>query len=535
MDTLSTTGMSMAQLAIMGVCAGAAPPSWLWREPTVDEEQKKTKRRLPSVFYNMTSIVGAGLASLAFGLIVFLFILEHYSPQPHPYMGLITFLIMPVFIVLGLVLAVVGVWRNHRRVKRGEAAGRLPKIDFAIPRHRFAVTMIAIAGFGFMGASTFGTYEAFEYTESVEFCGLVCHTAMEPEYTAYKESPHARVKCAQCHIGSGADWFVKAKISGSYQVYSYLFDKFHRPIPTPIRNLRPAKETCEQCHWPSHFYSQKLVDRTFFLSDETNSRSELTMVMKIGGREQGVSQGIHAHMYLDTQVNYIATDSERMIIPYVETRSKDGTITTYRSTEVPFTDEQVKKASKRTVDCIDCHNRPSHVFRNPAQSVNLAMSRGWIDPSLPEIKRVAVEELEKPYKSQEAAGAALKVSIAGFYKESYPEISISKAKLIEAAIKQLQIIYNQNYFPTMKVSWKAYPDHKDHLYSTGCFRCHDGKHVSPKGKVISKDCNSCHSIVSQKGPDGKREVSMQGLEFKHPVDVGDAWKTTLCKDCHAPD
>jgi hypothetical protein len=71
---------------------------------------------------------------------------------------------------------------------------------------------------------------------------------MEPEYTAYQFSPHAKVGCVQCHIGSGADWFVRSKISGSYQLYAVAFKKYPTPIPTPIGNLRPAQETCEQCH-----------------------------------------------------------------------------------------------------------------------------------------------------------------------------------------------------------------------------------------------------------------------------------------------
>lgn len=499
----------------------------------MDEEQQKSKRRLPSVFYNLTSMIGLTMALVAFGLIVFLFVVEYYSPIKHPYMGMITFIILPVFIVAGLFMATVGVIRANRRRRRGEPIAKWPKVDLAIPRHRFGVTMVAVLGFGFLGASTFGTYQAYEYTESVEFCGLVCHTAMKPEYTAYKDSPHARVKCAECHIGSGADWFVKSKISGSYQVYAYLFNKYPRPIPTPIENLRPAKDTCEQCHWPSHFYSQKLVDKSFFLSDEENTRSDLTMVMKIGGREEGVSQGIHAHMYLDTEVKYIATDEKREVIPYVEMRDKQGNLTVYRSTELPITEEQIKKGVKRTVDCIECHNRPSHVFHNPSTSVNLAMSRGEIDPSLPEIKRVAVEELEKPYKTQDEAVAKLKASLLAFFKESYPTVLASKAKELDKAIAQIQTIYTHNYFPEMNASWKAYPDHKDHLNGLGCFRCHDGKHVSPQGKVITKDCNSCHAIVAQRIPGEKREVSMEGLPFKHPVDIGDAWKDTPCKDCHA--
>ncbi len=95
---------------------------------------------------------------------------------------------------------------------------------------------------------------------------------MEPEHTAYQNSPHARVKCVDCHVGSGAGWYVRSKLSGAYQVYAVLANVYPRPIPTPIKNLRPARETCEQCHWPSHFSGQKEVINTYFKSDEQNTR-----------------------------------------------------------------------------------------------------------------------------------------------------------------------------------------------------------------------------------------------------------------------
>lgn len=503
-------------------------------EEIVSEEQQKPKRKLPSVFYNITTLVGVGLALISFGLIVFLFVLEHYSQQSHPYMGLITFIGLPFFLLIGLFVATFGLLRAHRRAKRGLPESRLPKIDLNIPRHRFALTMIGFTGIAFMVASGFGSYQAFEYTESVDFCGLVCHNVMKPEFVAYQNSPHARVACAQCHIGSGAEWYVRSKLSGAYQVYSYIFNKYSRPIPTPIHNLRPAKETCEQCHSPGHFYSQKLKDRTYFLSDENNSKYQITMLMKIGGRQYGTSEGIHAHMYLDKQIKYIATDRQRMVIPYVEATGKDGSITVYRSTDEPITDAQLKTSEKRVVDCIDCHNRPSHIFRNPAKSVDLSLAQGQIDAKIPEIKSVAVEELDKPYKTENEALSSLRKSILDYYAKNHPKEAVSKAKEIEAAIKAVQAIYSLNYFPEMKVSWRAFPSQTDHIYSLGCFRCHDDKHVSASGKVISKDCNSCHTILSQQGPDGKKQFSMSGLEFKHPVDIGDAWKTTPCKDCHAP-
>jgi hypothetical protein len=494
------------------------------------------RRHLPVSFYNTTTFVGVALAAISLSLIVFLFLVELFSRQQHPYMGIITFMVMPVFLIFGLILIFWGIWRVHRRARAGKTEGSLPHIDLNNPRHRNAVLLFMVGSFMFLVMSAFGSYQAYEYTDSVEFCGLVCHNVMKPEYTAYLVSPHARVACVQCHIGPGADWFVRSKISGTYQVYSVLFHKYHRPIQTPIANLRPARETCEQCHWPRQFYSAKLQGETYYLSDEKNTRSQVNLLMKIGGGDpkHGQTQGIHFHMYLNRQISYVATDRLRNDIPYIEAKAPDGSVVVYRSTENPMTDAQVKSAKKHLVDCIECHNRPTHIFRHPAQSVNLSMSLGRISPDLPEIKRVSVEELEKPYKTEPEALSSLRRAITAFYREKYPQIAAAKSAEIEAAVREIQQIYSHNFFPEMRVSWKAFPDHIGHMYSPGCFRCHDNKHVGSNGKVLNNNCNTCHTILSQRFENGPVQTSLDGLKFRHPVDIGDSWKEMKCSDCHAP-
>lgn len=490
------------------------------------------KRRLPASFYNTTSLIGFVLSVLVIALIFLIYLLDTFSGINNPYVGLITFIGLPPFFILGVLMVFVGMFRASRRAKRGIAEKPLPQIDFNNKKHRRAFTLLAFGGLVFMALSAFGSYQAYEYTDSVEFCGEVCHGVMKPEYVAYQNSPHARVTCTQCHIGEGATWYVKSKFSGAYQVYSTIFNKYSRPIETPIANLRPARETCEQCHWPSHFYSQKLFDKTYYLQDEENTKFETTMLMKIGGSEHGASEGIHAHMYIDNEISYIATDRQRQVIPYVESRSKDGKITIYRSTEDEISEDQIKKGERRIVDCIDCHNRPSHRFPHPARSVDTAITKGWIDSTLPEVKRLAVELLEKPYKTEAEALASIHKEFATFYKENYEKETADKSSQLEAAAKQLQKIYRISYFPEMKADWRSFPNNLDHLYSKGCFRCHDNKHVSADGKVISNDCNTCHTIVAQTGEDGKRQVGIDGLQFRHPIDIGDEWKTTPCKSCH---
>jgi hypothetical protein len=85
----------------------------------------------------------------------------------------------------------------------------------------------------------------------------------------------------------------------------------------------------------------------------------------------------------------------------------------------------------------------------------------------------------------------------------------------------------------MKVRWDTHPDNLGHLNSRGCDRCHDGRHKTSEGVAITTRCNSCHLILSQ-GPEGKTENSRtpQGLEFRHPVDIGEALKEMLCNECH---
>lgn len=357
---------------------------------------------------------------------------------------------------------------------------------------------------------------------------------MEPEYTAYLSSPHARVGCVQCHIGSGADWFVKSKLSGSYQVYSVLFNKYSRPIPTPIQDLRPARETCERCHWPQHFYSEKKHVNTYFLSDEENTKQVTTILMKIGGGsdETGITEGIHWHMNIANQITYAATDSSRMEIPWVKSKSRNGKETIYKMADFDFTGFNIESAEKRTMDCMDCHNRPSHIYHPPMQSINNLMARNIIDTTLPYVKSITVQALEGTYSTKETALDSIRITIEDFYRENYPDLMTSSKESINNTVKQTRQIYSRNYFPYMNVSWKKFPDQIGHMYAPGCFRCHDGKHFSDQGKVISNDCNICHTIIGQETEGAEGKFSLKGVEYTHPVDVGDAWKEN-CTDCHS--
>ncbi len=493
------------------------------------------RRLFPTSFYNTLTLLGAAIAAVSFGLIVFLMVLELLTEEPKPYMGIIAFVVLPTFLIIGLALIAAGIIREHRRERAGKPHGlHLPRIDLNDPKHRTAFSYFAFGSIILLMFSAFGSFKAYEYTDSDQFCGETCHKVMEPEFTAYQFSPHARVGCVKCHIGPGAGWFVRSKLSGAYQVYAVTFDKYPTPIPTPIENLRPAQETCEQCHWPKHFFSEKQHINTYFLSDEQNTKWTLNLLMKIGGGniEAGPTSGIHWHMNISHEVTYIPADSQRQVIPWIRVRDADGKERVYRNSEAGMSDEQLAQFKQRRMDCIDCHNRPSHIYRPAARSVNHVMALGWVDPELPFIKSKTVEALEFPYSSKTVALDSIKRLIEEYYLTNHPAIAERKKNEIKRAVEETQKIYTRNYFPSMKVSWKNFPDNIGHLYSQGCFRCHDGKHVSDDGKVLSRDCNACHTVLAQQFEKGKQRISLAGIDYRHPVDIGDAWKEMHCSDCH---
>jgi len=492
------------------------------------------KKLFPDTFYNTTTLVGVSLALLSFGLILFLTVVEAFTPEPKAYAGIVTFIILPGFLILGLILIAAGVWNARKRKHAGTFHEKnLPSIDLNDQKQRRSFIIFFIGTILLLFFTAFGSFKAYEYTDSDEFCGTICHKVMNPEYTAYKNSPHSKVGCVKCHIGSGAGWFVKSKISGSYQVYSVLFNKYSRPIPTPIWNLRPAQGTCEQCHWPRNFFAEKKVDFNYYLSDEKSTKSEITMLLKVGGGNSILAKqtGIHWHMNIDNEVTYLAADSSRQVISWVEARNREtGKVTVYKKNGAKFdADEMRKKGLLRTMDCIDCHNRPSHIYNQPDRMVNVFMSIDSIDTTLPYIKSTAVESLEKPYTDKATALDSIETFVKNFYSVYYPSANTAA---IDKSIRSIKEIYNNNYFPEMNVSWKRYPNNIGHMYYSGCFRCHDGEHFDEKGNVLSKDCNLCHTIIAQT-INGTTKVNLDGLTFQHPVDLGEDIQDLTCTDCHS--
>jgi len=495
------------------------------------------KPHFPRSTQNWLTLSGAMIALISLSMIVFLFVISLFSSAEHTYLGLVIYILLPTVMIIGLLLIPLGMWLTVRKEKRTgkHALPEWPKMDLNDTRHRHAFFIFTIGTTIFLFLSAVGSYEAFHYTESVEFCGTLCHNLMIPEYTAYQHSPHARVACVECHVGSGADWYVRSKLSGAYQVYATLADEYPRPIPTPIQNLRPARETCETCHWPQKFYSRKLRTETHFLGDEENTRWDYQLLMKIGGENvaEGYREGIHWHINPSVKVEYIASDESREELPWVRyTNMETGEVTVYNDEDDPLDEEMIKEENIRKMDCIDCHNRPSHDYRPPITFINQAIAAGDIPVELPEIKYTAVELCDKEYGTMDSAMTGLAAELTEFYEDNYPEIIEEEPELLAQAIAGIQQAYSKNIFPEMKVRWDAYPNHIGHLDYAGCFRCHNDRHASDDGVVISRDCNACHLIIAQGTPDDMQLARTgEWLEFEHP-DGYDDWKDTLCSDCH---
>jgi len=497
----------------------------------------KKRITLPKSYYNNLSYLGTFIAGISLIVILFLFFFSHILNLGGAYSGLFTFIIVPSILIIGLLMIPVGMIRRARRLKdpNFDSNQKWPKFDLNDKSTWNAFMIFAPITILILILTSVGSYQAFHFTESVEFCGKLCHKVMEPEYVAYQHSSHAKIACVQCHVGNGASWYVRSKLSGLYQVYAVLTKVYPKPITTPIKNLRPARETCEECHWPQKFYPQSLVVEKHYLADENNTEWNIYLQMKTGSMNKGIglNEGIHWHINPNVKIEYKSSE-DRGKIPYVKyTNKKTGKVTIYKTANYNEKNSSKTTMEDRLMDCMDCHNRPSHNYQSPMKFFNALMASGKISKDLPDIKIVAMEILNTEFPTKDSAFSYIKNHIIEYYSLMYEDIFKEKRKQIDQAIKSIQEGYAQNIFPFMKVKWENYPNHIGHLEFNGCFRCHDNKHVSTDGKMISMECNLCHKIVAQGTPsDLKTSNIMEALEFEHPNDPNQGWKKKLCYDCH---
>ncbi len=499
-----------------------------------------------SLWGHPISLIGLALVVLGAALMITFLVFQIFTHQSNHYLDIIGFMILPGVFLAGLAITPIGLLLKYRRIRRDQrsATFRLPELDLNDTNMRRRVV-------GFAGVSFFvvfpllaiSGYEGYHYTESTEFCARACHSVMEPQGAAHSTSSHARVTCAECHIGEGADWFVKSKISGVRQVFAVWLNTYSRPIPPAIHHLRPARDTCEQCHWPTKFYGSQYREYVHYSPDEENTRRVVKMLMHIGGADESIGrvEGIHMHMLNSGKIEYIATDDHLQQIPWVKYTKPDGSEVVYRS-DGGTHDGPPPPGVQRAIDCMDCHNRGAHHFRSPQKAVDLFMEVKRIAPELPFIKREAVAALTVEYPDRETAQKTIRERLTRFYAEQYPTLWSGRREWVERSIEGVLEAYRQNFFPEMKVDWQVYVENVGHLESAGCFRCHDGKHVNAKGETISRDCTVCHAVMQpvEGGPDGAvapGEFVHSMMLIKHDTLRCDQCHTggplPLCRECHA--
>jgi uncharacterized membrane protein len=457
--------------------------------------------------------VGVVLTTSAFVTFIIFQLATFAGLVTNAYFGLILYMALPAVFVLGLLLIPFSLWRTRRRtgkslrevVAERTAAGELSSEVVGAPLVR-TIALLTLVNVVFLAAASM---QMLHFMETPRFCGTACHSVMNPEWTTYQDSPHARVACVECHVGEGFDAIVESKMRGAWQMISSAFDLYERPIPTPVHTLRPARETCERCHWPAKFYGHRLQTYVDYADDRTNTPMYTTLDLKIDTGIEAGQAGIHWHIADENTVRYASIDDERETMIWVESLQPDGSWRRFRNTTLdlePGGDEVV-----RVMDCVDCHNRATHIYEDPERAVDERMRTGAIDPSLPYIHREAVAALRTEYPTVEAARTGIERALRGGYRRMREVVNEPK---LAAAITALGDAYERNIHPEMSIRWGSYPSLIGHQGgSQGCFRCHNADLRTEDGQIISDDCTACHSILAEGSP--------TPFEFLNPADEKD--------------
>jgi nitrate/TMAO reductase-like tetraheme cytochrome c subunit len=474
-------------------------------------ERFREHRLRPALFYgnNPISLIGGALTTAAGMTMVGFWVVDIFGREGsrNPYIGILFDLLLPGVFVLGLLLIPLGMWLRRRSLRAsGKMPAEFPQVNLSDPIFRRGVVFVIVATFiNFILVGT-ASYRGVAYMDSVSFCGQACHV-MYPEHTAYQLGPHANVHCTECHIGSGVGSAIRAKVNGTRQLVNVIFGTYPRPIESPVFNLRPAHAICESCHEPAKFEGEKLLVKTSFAEDEHNTKAQTVVMLHLGGRDRfDHLTGIHG-VHLG-HIEYVAADRARSSIPWVMKRNPDGTETVFATKDAG---NGIPAGERRTMDCIDCHNRAAHQFATAEDALNRAMSEGAISPDLPWIRKKGLELIKASYASQDEARSKIPSQLKDFYSSQHPEVLSTQGALVKSAGDALVIIYSQNVFPDMKVEWGTHPSHLGHNSYPGCFRCHDGDHNSKSGASINNDCSVCHNLlaVEEAKPKVLDEIGLQ--------------------------
>ncbi|MGD9546344.1 MAG: NapC/NirT family cytochrome c [Candidatus Krumholzibacteriia bacterium] len=466
---------------------------------------KRFQLFIRGVATNWIGTAGVALTTSAFVLFVFFELMHVAGLVTNAYVGMISYMALPALFILGLILVPVG-WAIYRR-RVGRPTSELLTQRFPDDMTRAKrlgsslvgmIALLTVVNILFLGV---GGARMLHFMDTPRFCGTACHPIMEPEWTAYQNSPHASVRCVDCHVGEGAGALVNAKLNGLWQVISATFDLYEKPVPTPVHQLRPARETCEKCHWPEKFYGDRIKTVAHFARDERNTPSFTTLALKVGsgsGKEEGT---IHWHVAAANEVRYRTADDKRLVMDWVEVRRGDTFHRFTNRNPPPLPEpEGGHPLEPRSMDCVDCHNRATHIFRDPEAALDLALATGDIDTTLPFAKKIGLQALLGDYPDKQAALAGLDLSVRGSYRRMAGREKLATDPRTDRLVAALQDIFADNIFFPMNVGWNPYPDHLGHLGQGGCFRCHNPDLVDENGESIAYDCTLCHSILAMDAP-----------------------------------
>ena len=450
------------------------------------------------VSVNKTGKLGVILTTSSFITLLLFEFARLIGLLTNSYIGLITYMLFPGVFITGLVLIPIG-WKQYKR-ERGKSTGELltEAFDkneiktgfFGSPLIR-TVSLLTIANIAFLGLVG---ANMLHFMDQPVFCGTACHSVMNPEWTTYQLSPHSRVKCVECHVGEGVDALVSSKLNGLRQMFLASLDIYNRPIPTPVHQLRPARDTCEKCHWPDKFYGIRQKQFIHYQPDSLSTPRYTTLNLKINARSSRNRTGIHWHISADNEVRYASVHDERQTMIWVESRQPDGTFKRYTNRRI---NREIPESKEyRVLDCVDCHNRATHIYENPEQAIDNAIALGNIDRSLPYLRRTALDAIDDMYGDFASAMQGIGNTFRRFYERDFPHVASEKRESIEEAVQALMEIHRRNIHHHMRIDWGTYPSFIGHRGDGGCFRCHNAGLVDMDGSSISCDCTTCHSILA---------------------------------------
>ena len=417
-------------------------------------------------------------------------------------------------------------------MSESEEAGAARKTRYRGPV--LAIGLAFIVGFIVFGIIAI---QVWEYSNSVAFCSNVCHDVHPEETEAFQDSLHARVKCTECHMGrTGTLQGILLKATHFRHLPAVLFDNYERPLRS--ETMRPANESCELCHWPASFHYDSVLDVDRYALDEENTAESVYLILKTGGgtRERGLGAGIHWHIL--NEVEYIALDEEKQEIRWVRSRLPDGRVVEFNDISNPLSPEVLATAEVYTMDCVDCHNRAGHPFSGPEGLVDDVLAAGLVSRELPYVKKEMLGVLAT-LTDMSLEPAEVAAVFEERYVDAYPSAARAEAAALDDAVAVVKDLASRLVFEEEEVTWQSFPDNGEHKDFAGCFRCHDGKHLSADGESIRLHCNICHGIpvtteagtrvpplppVTVSEPDSHLETNFMA---DHRFQASDA-----CAECH---